>query len=738
MKKETNGKVKNDDFLNIISLLEERKLGAAISGLENVLLVYPRLGNMDALLAIKNDYSLMLQYWEQGFEDAQRETLYGQLLGRLYALTANLHTYKHMHESTFWLSIYQRPRQAGKDWSLGNVRQQLENFTSETALLELEEQPQRREQTAKTLYEQHLCLMQDLFGYILTSRLWTDGVTSAFESILLSPTVDAIDQQLLVSAIMLSAMQTFDINKFQLLMHVYRNATIEAVRQRALVGWVLALDEKKRRLYPELVQMMDEALADEHCCQELTELQMQMVYCMNAAEDQQTIRNEIMPEILNGSNMKVRNGSLIEMDEDSLEDILHSDAAERNMEKMEQSIHRMADMQKQGSDIYFGGFSQMKRFSFFADLSNWFVPFYPQHPSVSHIWNNNKAARFLRILTDAGAFCDSDKYSFVLGFDYVLGHLPANMLKMIENGEASPMPVGGMFSQEEQEQPAFIRRLYLQNLYRFFKLYGNRSEFCDPFVADKAVFCAQELMSHGKMQAHLLEVSNFLYKRKWHRAAADVMVGIREEGRTFGYYILQGALQQQVYNPSLLAPLACFAEALKLQPDNERALAGYARASFYEKHYEAALEAYERLLAMKPESKNYQLYAAICHSNLEQNEEAEKMLFKLNYLYPDDLTVSGVLAWVLTLNGKYGQADKLFQSLLAVEKPKMTDVLNSGYCHWLAGETSMAITLFRQFCSSPDNEEHDMAHEFFGKQYQLLRQHGISDVEISMMLDSLQ
>ena len=730
-------KVKNDDFLNIIKQLEQCRPGAAINALENLMLAYPKMGSMDSLLAIKNDYHLMLQYWEQGFEDVQREQLFGSLLSRLYMLTANLHLSKRIHESAFWLSVYQRPRQTGKDWSMGNVRHQLENFTSETALLELE-QPHLREQKAKTLYETHLQLMQDLFGYILTSRQWTDGVTSAFENILLSPTVDVIDQQLIVSAIMLSAMQTFDANKFQLLLNVYRNAAAEAVRQRALVGWALALDENKQRLYPEVAQMVDEVLADEHCCQELTELQMQIVYCMNAAEDQRTIRNEIMPEILSGSNMQVKNGTLIEIDEESLEDILHPESAERNMEKMEQSMHRMADMQKQGADIYFGGFSQMKRFSFFADLSNWFVPFYPQHPSVSHIWNSNKAARFLRTITEAGAFCDSDKYSFVLGFDYVVGHLPANMLKMVEDGEASPMPVGGMFSREEQNQPAFIRRLYLQNLYRFFKLYGNRSEFCDPFTMPTAIFLGKETFSHGQMQQHLMEVSTFLYKRKWYHEAGNVMGNIKEEGRTFSYYILQGALQQQAYNEHLQSPLESFAEALKLQPDSERALTGFARTSFNAEHYETALEAYEKLLTIKPDSKAYQLYAAICYSNLERNEEAERLLFKLNYLYPDDHSVNSVLAWVLTLNGKYGQAEQLFQSLLSAENPKPMDFLNQGFCYWLAGKTAMAIASFRRFMAMSEDQAFRIDDTFLHHQYHLLQQHGISDVEISMMLDALQ
>ena len=727
----------NEELQKVVGLIEQFKLGPAINALENVLLIHPGMGNMDVLLAIKNDYSLMMQYWERGFEDAQRQLLYGQLLARLYVLTSNIITQRRMHENPYWIGIYQRPRQVRKDWSMNNVRSQLENFTSEVAMLELE-QPQQREQKAKTLYEEHQQLMQDLFGYILTSRLWTENLADAFEELLLSPTVDPVDQQLIVSAVTLSLMQTFGINKFRLLLNVYRLSVVETVRQRALVGWVLAVDERKKRIYPEMGRMVGEVLEDKHACQEVTELQMQMIYCMNAEDDQQKIRDEIMPEIMNGSNIKMTQRGLVEMDEDSLEEMLHPEAAERNMEKMEESMRRMADMQKQGSDIYFGGFSQMKRFTFFNELSNWFVPFYPQHPSISHIWNNTRNKRFLQVITQIGAFCDSDKYSFVLAFEYVLGRLPANMLKMIENGEASPMPVGGEISMEEQQQPAFMRRMYLQNLYRFFKLYGNRNEFVNPFNMPAIVFFTKGIMAQTGLQDSLLEMGNFLYKRKFYQAAKDVIAHLDEDKRNFNFYMLQGMLQQRQYDFRTMSALESFSRALKLQPDNEQAIRGYARSAFNAKAYDAALRKYEQLLEMQPDNRSYQLNAAICLTNLDQNEEAEKRLFKLNYLYPEDMSVSRVLAWVLTLNGKYEQADKLYNTLLSADKPKALDILNYGYCHWLAGETMVAIAAFRQFVNTPGCADYDMEKEFWVTSHKMLNEQGISDVEISMMLDSLR
>lgn len=49
---------------------------------------------------------------------------------------------------------------------------------------------------------------------------------------------------------------------------------------------------------------------------------------------------------------------------------------------MEDTVRKVADMQKNGTDIYFGGFSHMKRFSFFNAAANWFLPFSSEQPDV--------------------------------------------------------------------------------------------------------------------------------------------------------------------------------------------------------------------------------------------------------------------------------------------------------------------------------------------------------------------
>ena len=90
---------------------------------------------------------------------------------------------------------------------------------------------------------------------------------------LLSPTLDTNDQQLIISAVMLSTLEHFDMAKFRTLIHVYEKSVDERVRQRALVGWVLTLNSRLiASIYPEQVDLVHHLLEDEDHCKELGSL----------------------------------------------------------------------------------------------------------------------------------------------------------------------------------------------------------------------------------------------------------------------------------------------------------------------------------------------------------------------------------------------------------------------------------------------------------------------------------
>jgi len=723
----------NEPLNDILQMVINHRLYSSILALENYLLTNINQADLDQLRAIQADYQLMADYWQRGFDDPERGQVYDKLLRRMYVLTSNVYVKKQIANSSYLTSLYQRPRRLRQNWGMSAVRASMEAFVSEVTMLELEPE-HTRGQKSSMLYSEHWQLMNDLFEYTLTSRQWRENVANAFLDMLLSPTLASIDQQLIVSAITISAMQSFCFQKFRVLCEVYRQATDESLRQRALVGWVLAAGSNLNtwQLYTEMTTLLDDLCNDQRTQAELAELQVQLIYCEHTDADIEAIQKEILPDIMNGSKLTMTRNGLVEQD-DTLEDILHPEESDKAIERMEQSVQRMMNMQKQGSDIFYAGFSQIKRFTFFDHISNWFVPFYSQHPGISDKWNNSRYGKFLKTITRDGAFCDSDKYSMVLAFDQVASRMPQDMLKLFDKNEAVPI-MGMEANKEEHKQPSYIRRVYLQNIYRFFRLYPVRSEFVNPFMdASRLIFFANPIFSRVALSQEAITVTRFLMKRHLYAYAISVLNNIPDSQRDLNFYLLMGSALQNTAASTSLSVTDCYRRALQIQPDNVRAQAGLARSLFADKQYEEALQLYQQLTLQQPDQHSYQLNAAVCMLNVGKAEEAQNMLFKLNYHYADDLTIKRVLAWALTIDGKCQQAEKLYEQLMG-EKDSQ-DMLNYAYCLWLSKKIEAAVAMFRKFADNLHDQEFSFQKEFMTTEHQLLSKNNISDVEIQLMID---
>ena len=687
--------------------------GLAIAEAETYLAAWPNPQTAEKLRAIKDEYLLMVSYWTKGVRDPQLEQQYQRLLQRVYVLCANIAVFRHIKASSYLSMLHINARKPGYRWAMDDIRRELEGFVSDVALLELEPEEQRKQKSRDT-YRRHQQYVNALFNYILTSHAWTGGTGEAMQELLLAPTVDSTDQQLLVSAVALSLMNRFDMVKFRLLTNVYRLSADEQVRQRALVGWVLGSDDDFIGVYPEQRTLVADMLRDEAVCSELTELQMQLVYTLNAEKDTTTITKEIMPDLIKNNNFRITRNGLEEIPEDPLEDVLNPDASEQRMERLESSFQRMIDMQKQGADIYFGGFSQMKRFPFFYDISNWLVPFYMQHPDISEFVERAGSSTMLEKMLRRGSFCDSDKYSFVMAFQQVLNHLPDKFKQMVNSGEAM---LGNEIEPEELQSATFMRRSYLMDLYRFFRLFPNRSALCNPFDTTKSelgfcLFFTSALFSGTPLEAYKPKVTAMLKKQRLNASATLLLDSFPETMHDAQYYLWRGD----------------YAAALRLEPDNERALAGHARELFKAGRHGEAEACYDRLQLLHPKT-GYVLNKAVCLVQMEEYEEALRWLYQLNYEHEDDDNVTRVLAWALTCSGKLEQAAKYYSQLTAADTATAEDYQNQGCCLWLMERISDAADSLHKYAElsgvsadSPNFLDTDW-----------LRRRGISDTDIKMM-----
>lgn len=710
-----------------INCLMDRRLSNAIEVLDQLYVHRPSLMGHSEFEAIKTDYQLMVDYMGRGFSDSHRESLYNTLLQRLYRVAADLEISWRCKNVSAYVNSFRVIDHLNTSHDF--VRTVLESFVSDIAMLSLQPE-EMREQKSTELYDRHQSFMNRLFSALWTSCQWTDDDCKFYTELLLSPTVMSTDQQVIVSAISLGAMNQFDINKFKTLVNVYQKATDEHVRQRALVGWVLAVFEGMD-IFPEQDAMIRELCENPAITRELLTLQIQFFYSKDAEKDNDKIQRDIMPDIMRNSNLTIGRLGIMEKEEDAIESILHQDADEKRMEQLEEKVRKMMDMQKQGSDIYFGGFSQMKRFPFFNDMVNWFTPFYLNHPALRSVINKLGDTKFLNTLMERSNFCESDRYSFAFALEQIINQLPAD----IKDAIGSDAMLGPLAESDDTEDAISIRRTYLQDLYRFFRLYHTANDFINPFedngkgdfVADTFFFTYKSFMGTG-LDDVKLRLASHLYKHQQMTELAELLTTFQSADPR--YAILMGYTNINMGKAEFAYQF--FDYALKAEPNNQWALKGKARAALDAEDYKTAEEVYTELLKLEPGHKNYTMNRCVVLLKLGRTSEVREELFRLDYQYPEDMNVKRVLAWAMLSDNSLDKASQLYDTLLA-STPAHEDYLNAGYCQWAMGNVQRTVELFREWIVKSGKSREQLLEEF-RSDADTLEMYGISETDCFLML----
>ena len=735
---------------------------------------------------VKNDYRLMQDVMMRGLRDDKIDEVYDDIMRKVYgaSLDVLLEEKVKKYSSFAYARVSAQQTEAHPD----AVRTVLEAYVQDMAMMAFEPENTRKAKMEKLTADHH-AYMKQLFNALLVAPMWNDRRAADFADLLLSPTIDRDDALLLVSAVMLATMNVNDPYKWDMLAEVYVRATDKVLKMRALVGWVLSLpyDPRGPRLFPFVQERIKAMLADKTTLKQMLDMQMQMLFCCNADADNEEIQRNIMPTLIKNTNLQMTRLGIVEKEDDPMKDIMDPNTAERDMEEMERKYRKMMDMQKQGSDIYFGGFSKMKTFPFFYDLCNWFAPFNAAHPALGAVRERLAGSTFLNNLMENGPFCDSDKYSFALAIAQIMDRMPDNIKEML-NSDAT---FGPTVSKDDQEDPAYICRSYLQSLYRFFRLYRSKRDFLNPFILDEledndgnALFMSYKLLACPEMEENAVALCGFLLKRKMMREIMSMAICYKSSQnprlvRFLALVPMTDGKWQEAYD--------LFASVPEDQ-HTEESLRGMAHCCMSLKRFGEAVAIYRRLLAMHPDSFSYQLNLAVClmssdafsscgdaASSCDASscdaasslggkvearpnkvvEEGTKLLYKLDYEHPNNANVRRVLAWCMMLQGNFDKAIDIYTRLLSQPDAVSADRLNAAYAHWLSRDVARAVVLLREYCNLCEQEEAEAKEaakkqgrrceptksrnyrlvEDFTKDADLLSKYGISLTERKIMVD---
>ena len=658
----------------ITSLLYKGLITSAFDQLEDGCKKYPGEEFADKLDAMRTEFGYMSDYMMKGYKDEKRKELFLDLLQRMRGLDYDLKIRATLKENPMLKMI---DKTGGRTY-----------VTASDALNGMENAPD---------IKAYFLANEFSFYSLLTSGWWSRRDSDEWSAMLLS--LDSLYAAPLVAALGLSAMTNFCVNKVRCLVCVYRAATDEKLRQRALVGAILAMSrlgkeqDKPEEVTKEESEVLSELLEVPGTAAEIVNLQMQLMACANAENDAKEISKNIMPDLVKNQPFRLTKDGFVEKDEEN--DCLDPSADERKMDAVKAGVDKMVSMQKSGSDIFFSGFSAMKRFPFFVSLRNWFIPFTMEHPAISEDMKLLGNSNFVKRIMDGGPFCDSDKYSFVLGYSSVYKQMPDEVKKLVESGEVGPI---GMDIAKTQPTSAFFRLQYLQDMYRFFKLNTVARELYNPFDhVEEYASCVAICHALNDDERRTVVSVMFEDKKMWSKDCGMTLDPLNVLLESFdekeGYWACRYRAEKSMRLGNYDDAVAEYTKSLKRKPEDPAAMRGMARACYAEQEYAKAAFYYDALHTLFPNRKSYVLNYVVSMVKDGMAEAVLNDIYKLEYEDPSSVAISNTLGWVLLNAEKAQQAVDVYEKvLLNEENYKDYDVvLNAFYAYLAMGKVQRAL-----------------------------------------------
>jgi tetratricopeptide (TPR) repeat protein len=396
-------------------------------------------------------------------------------------------------------------------------------------------------------------------------------------------------------------------------------------------------------------------------------------------------------------------------------------------------------MQMEGGDVFLSTFSQLKRFDFFTRMSNWFVPFYADHADLKNNVSDEEKifSRLLEGLGRAFYLCNSDKYSFALNFNAV----PPQQRSMIMTYfEAELEQMKEMASEEEILSPSaasnaiFIQ--YIQDLYRFFKLYPFHNEFYDIFqkkIRFTELYFYKTFFERDNFTARL---AVFYFDKNHYPEAIEMnKYLVEKEGPKSEYYEKIGYSFQKM--GKFPEAIEFYKKAELFDSDRLWILKKLGWCSMKVKDYTNALKYFEGYALIQPDDLAIQAQIGQCHLSLKNFEESLNSYSKVLYFQPGNLKVLRPIAYCQFVLGKLDHAEELYQKILSgSDSPGPFDLMNAGHVQLCLNKRKEALSLYKR--SKTDLLfATNLFQSAFEEDIPYLLKNGISKEDLPLLMDYL-
>lgn len=591
--------------------------------------------------------------------------------------------------------IFKDLKKQGEAIDIKEVKPTLEKFVSREAMLFLNHDLSKEEQdqASARLYQEWEEYREKIFDRFVTAGYWNDEERAVVKDTILSPTVDSLTSQLLVSAITLSAATVFDMGKFTLLYDIYRLADDDEVKVRALLGWLLVSTncgcyEQHPDFRSFAEQFTEDCKNDPDLLAEIIKAQKMLAVTVFSEQKSIDYTNDIMASLSKRflGDLKDKVADLLEADED-MRNIFEIDEDEEtseespirsvdintdedgidNLDAEIESPLSMDEMMDKGIDILLPQFKMLRdQTEFFTHLYNWFMPFYLKNPHITEALGFvDEKRKFCKAFCSTARSCPADAYSLA---NLIVSHpneIPENIVDCYddpedeEDGSVSADEeeiVKEFFNEPEEHRAKRIRINYIRNLLRFSKFYKEKDELftiLDELDDDKPAYAvlAGPLFQDEFFDKYRMAIARYSFRREFPDLVEVMLEGVPCD--TLEMHFMKGwVCMQKGDNHSLCMAVDHFKKMLKIKPDMKQVYLQLGICYRNLIQMDEYLENFDKLMEFKDSFSEEELFELkldklkfIVMNN--RFEEAMPLAYELDYTHPENQMAGALLTQLL-------------------------------------------------------------------------------------------
>lgn len=591
--------------------------------------------------------------------------------------------------------IFKDLKKQGEEIDIKEVKPTLEKFVSREAMLFLNHDLSKEEQdqASARLYQEWEEYREKIFDRFVSSGYWNDEERAVVKDTILSPTVDSLTSQLLVSAITLSAATVFDMGKFTLLYDIYRLADDDEVKVRALLGWLLVSTncgsyEQQPDFRSFAEQLTEDCKNDPDLLAEIIKAQKMLAVTVFSEQKSIDYTNDIMASLSKRflDDLRDKVADLLEADEDmrnifgieddeetSEESPIRSDDTNTDEDRIPnldadiESPLSMDEMMDKGIDILLPQFKMLRdQTEFFTHLYNWFMPFYLKNPHITEALGFvDEKRKFCKAFCSTARSCPADAYSLA---NLIVSHsneIPENIVDCYddpedeEDGSESADEeeiVKEFFNEPEEHRAKRIRINYIRNLMRFSKFYTAKDEIfniLDELDDDKPAYAvlAGPLFQDEFFDKYRMAIARYSFRREFPDLVEVMLEGVPCD--TLEMHFMKGwVCMQKGDNHSLRMAVDHFKKMLKIKPDMKQVYLQLGTCYRNLIQVDEYLENFDKLMEFKDSFSEEELFELkldklkfIVMNN--RFEEAMPLAYELDYTHPENQMAGALLTQLL-------------------------------------------------------------------------------------------